>query len=92
MPKLHRSDRFINEVKMLMKKGVLTLEQVKQLLQLPEENLQCSFLKINKIQGTDEIFEGWLTMTIRVTFEYVKPDAIYLRNVGEYDQSALSKV
>lgn len=85
MPKLHRSERFIKELKKLLKKGVLTLAQVEKFLQLIEENPQHPSLRTKKIQGTDGIFEASLNMAIRVTFQYVKPDTIYLRNLGEHD-------
>lgn len=85
MPNLHRSDRFMKELKKLLKKGVLTLAQVEKFFQLVEENPQHPSLRTKKIQGTNSVFEASLNMAIRVTFEYVKPDTIYLRNVGEHD-------
>jgi mRNA interferase RelE/StbE len=59
--------------------------QVENFLQLIEENPQYPSLRTKNIQGADGIFEASLNMAIRVTFEYVKPDTIYLRNVGEHD-------
>ena len=85
MPNLHRSDRFAIELKRLLKKGVLTSPQLEKFLLLLEENPQHPSLRTKKIQGTDEIFEASITMALRVTFQYVKPDTIYLRNVGEHD-------
>ena len=85
MPNLHRSERFMKELKKLLKKGVLTVEQVEKFLKMIEQNPQHPSLRTKKIQGTDGIFEASITMAIRVTFHYVKPDTIYLRNVGEHD-------
>lgn len=87
MSNLYRSDRFIKELKKLLKKGVVTLAQVQKFLQLLEENPQHPSLRTKKIQGTDGIFEASINMKIRVTFEYVKPDTIYLRIVGEHDMT-----
>lgn len=85
MPNLHRSERFMKELKKLLKKGVLTVEQVEKFLQLIEKNPLHPSLRTKKIQGTDGIFEASINMGIRITFQYVKPDTIYLRNVGEHD-------
>ena len=85
MPNLHRSDRFVKELKKLFKKGILTADQVEKFLLLMETNPQHPSLRTKKIQGTADIFEASINMTLRVTFQYVKPDTIYLRNVGEHD-------
>ena len=87
MPKLYRSERFVKELKKLLKKGVLTAIQLEKFLLLIESNPQHPSLRTKKIQGTDEIFEASITMGIRVTFQYIKPDTIYLRNVGEHDKT-----
>ena len=85
MPNLYRSDRFVKELQKLLKKGILTANQLDKFLLLIESNPQHSSLRTKKIQGTDEIFEASITMGICVTFQYIKPDTIYLRNVGEHD-------
>jgi mRNA-degrading endonuclease YafQ of YafQ-DinJ toxin-antitoxin module len=87
MPNLYHSERFLKELKKLLKKGVLNLAQVEKFLQLLEENPQHPSLRTKKIQGTERIFEASLNMAVRITFEYVKPDTIYLRNVGEHDKT-----
>ena len=87
MPNLYRSERFVKELKKLLKKGVLTAIQLEKFLLLIESNPQHPSLRTKKIQGTDEIFEASITMGIRVTFQYIKPDTIYLRNVGEHDKT-----
>ena len=85
MPKLHRSDRFLKQLKKLLKSGAITLAQVEKFLHLMEENPQHPSLQAKKVQGTAGIFEASLNMAIRVTFEYIKADTIYLRNIGEHD-------
>ena len=85
MPNLYRSDRFIKELKKLLKKGSVNLAQVQKFLALIEENPQHPSLRTKKIQGADGIFEASINMAIRVTFHYEIPDTIYLRNVGEHD-------
>ena len=87
MPNLYRSDRFIKELKKLIKKGVVTSSQIQKFFALIEENPQHPSLRTKKIQGTSGIFEASITMAIRVTFHYEKPDTIYLRNVGEHDST-----
>lgn len=85
MPDLHRSDRFMKQLKKLLSSGVVTISQVEKFLHLLQENPQHPSLRTKKVQGTAGIFEASLSMAIRVTFEYVKPDTLYLRNVGEND-------
>ena len=60
---------------------------VAKFLLLIESNPQHPSLRTKKIQGTDAIFEASITMGIRVTFQYIKPDTIYLRNVGEHNKT-----
>ena len=86
MPNLYRSERFSKAVVKLLKKGILHGDQIVKFLKLIEENPQHPSLRVKKIQGTDSIFEASINMTIRVTFEYVKPCVIYLRNAGEHDK------
>ena len=85
MPNLYRSDRFIKELKKLLKKESLNLAQVQKFLEQIEENPHHPSLRKKKIQGAKGIFEASINMAIRVTFHYEKPDTIYLRNVGEHD-------
>ncbi|MEN6327433.1 MAG: hypothetical protein ABFD18_14675 [Syntrophomonas sp.] len=84
MPNLYRSNKFIKELKKLLKKGILSIDQVEKFLRLIEDNPQHSSLRTKKIQGTDGIYEASINMVIRVTFHYEKPNTIYLRNVGEH--------
>ncbi len=87
MPKISRSDRFIKELRKLIDKGVLTIEQVEKFLRLIEENPRHPSLRIKKIQGTTDIFEASVNMSVRVSFQYIKPDTVYLRNIGEHDMT-----
>jgi len=84
MPNLYRSNKFIIELKKLLKKGILSIDQAEKFLQLIEDNPQHPSLRTKKIQGTDGIYEASINMAIRVTFHYEKPNTIYLRNVGEH--------
>ncbi len=84
MPNLQRSNKFIRELKKLLKKGIISGDQVEKFLKLMEENPQHPSLRTKKIQGTEAIYEASINMAIRVTFHYVKPNTIYLRNVGEH--------
>lgn len=84
MPNLHRSNRFMKELKKLLKKGIISRDQVGKFLKLIEDNPQHPSLRTKKIKGTDGIYEASMNMVIRVTFHYVKPNTIYLRNIGEH--------
>jgi mRNA interferase RelE/StbE len=87
VPKISRSDRFIKELRKLIDKGVLTIEQVEKFLRLVEENPRHPSLRIKKIQGTADIFEASVNMSVRVSFQYIKPDTVFLRNIGEHDMT-----
>ena len=87
MYNLHRSDRFVMQIKKLLASGAVTMPQAEKFLLLIEENPLHPSLRAKKIQGTAGIFETSLNMAIRVTFEYIKPDTIYLRNIGEHDST-----
>ena len=64
---------------------MLDIAQVEKFLRLIEENSRHPSLRVKKIQGTEDIFEASINMAVRVTFQFVKPDTIYLRNIGEHD-------
>jgi len=87
MPTIRRSDKFIKELQKLVKKGVLDVEQVEKFLRLIIENPRHPSLRVKKIQGTEDIFEASVNMAVRVTFQYIKPDIVYLRNIGEHDMT-----
>jgi len=85
MPLISRSDRFIKELHKLIKKGALNVDQVEKFLRLIADNPRHPSLRIKKIQGTEDIFEASVNMSVRATFQYIKSDTIYLRNIGEHD-------
>lgn len=87
MPKISRNDKFIKELQKLVGKGVLTIEQVEKFLRLIEENPRHPSLRIKKVQETADIFEASVNMSVRVSFQYIKPDTVYLRNIGEHDMT-----
>ena len=85
MPKISRSDKFMKELLKLIDKGVLNIEQVEKFFRLIEESPRHPSLRIKKIQRTADIFEASVNMSVQVSFQYVKPDSVYLRNIGEHD-------
>ena len=87
MPKIGRSDRFIKELKKLVVKGIVDIGQVEKFLRLIADEPRHPSLRVKKIQGTTDIFEASVNMAIRVTFQFIKPETIYLRNIGEYDMT-----
>lgn len=56
--------------------------------QLSEDWRHPSF-RIKRVQGTDNIWEGSLNMSIRFTFEWVKDEQdqeiCLIRNIGDHD-------
>jgi mRNA interferase RelE/StbE len=42
-------------------------------------------LRVKKMKGHKFVFEASPTMDIRITFHYINPDYIVLRNVGEHE-------
>jgi len=87
MPKIGRSDRFIKELKKLVVKGIVDIGQVEKFLRLIADEPRHPSLRVKKIQGTTDIFEASVNMAIRVTFQFIKPETIYLRNIGEHDMT-----
>ena len=87
MPKIGRSDRFIKELKKLIVKGIVDIGQVEKFLRLIADEPRHPSLRVKKIQGTTDIFEASVNMAIRVTFQFIKPETIYLRNIGEHDMT-----
>lgn len=85
MLKIKRSERFKKNLIKLLKKRALDIGQVEKFLRLLLENPGHPSLRVKKIQGTEDVFEASFNLYIRITFNYVKPDTIYLRNVGEHD-------
>jgi len=87
MPKIGRSDRFIKELKKLIVKGIVDIGQVEKFLRLIADEPRHPSLRVKKIQGTTDIFEASVNMALRVTFQFIKPETIYLRNIGEHDMT-----
>ena len=87
MPQISRSDKFMKELQKLIKKGILTIDQAEKFLRLIADNPRHPSLRIKKIQGTSDIFEASVNMSVRVTFQFVKPDSVCLRNIGEHDMT-----
>ena len=87
MTLISRSDRFLKELRKLIGKGVLTMDQVDKFLKLISENPRHPSLRVKKIQGTIDIFEASVNMSVRVTFRFIKPDTVFLRNIGEHDMT-----
>lgn len=42
-------------------------------------------LRVKKMKGNKFVFEASPTMEFRITFHFVNPDYIVLRNVGDHD-------
>lgn len=77
------SDRFIERYNRLEKE---MQDKVKAKLKLMSENPMHPSLRTKRVQGTENIFEASINMSIRMTWQYVE-SGILLRNVGEHDET-----
>ncbi|MBA1337115.1 MAG: hypothetical protein HPY66_3551 [Firmicutes bacterium] len=78
-----RSDRFKENYAKLNDE---MKEKVKAKLQLMSKNPMHPSLRTKRVQGTQNIFEASVTMSIRMTWQYVE-NGILLRNVGKHDET-----
>jgi len=81
--RVYYSDKFADRVKKLSDEVKRTL---KKKLDIMLDNPQHPSLRTKKIQGQKDIFESSITMSIRITWQYID-DVIYLRNIGEHDKT-----
>ena len=58
---------------------------IQKKLALMRRNPHHPSLRTKKVQGTDGIFEGSISMSIRMTWEY-EGESILLRVVGNHDE------
>lgn len=78
---IYRTERFKN--KKLPSEVQL---RTKEKLILFVEDIRHPFLRVKKIQGTDNIWEASITMNYRFTFEKLH-DGYLLRNIGPHDKT-----
>ncbi|MDI6706385.1 MAG: hypothetical protein QME73_09025 [Bacillota bacterium] len=78
-----RSDRFKENYAKLNDE---MREKVKAKLKLMSKNPMHPSLRTKRVQGTQNIFEASVTMSIRMTWQYVE-NGILLRNVGKHDET-----
>lgn len=76
------TERFKKSYKKLSKTEQKTLHKK---LALMGKDPHHPSLRTKKIQGTDDIFECTVTMSVRMTWQY-DDDAILLRVVGNHDE------
>ncbi|MBM3701350.1 MAG: hypothetical protein FJW68_10660 [Actinobacteria bacterium] len=60
---------------------------LKEKLTLMFHNPRHPSLRTKKMQGRNSIFESTITMGTRITWQYIKEDAILLRKVGPHDKT-----
>ena len=60
---------------------------LKEKLTLMFQNPRHPSLRTKKMQGHKSIFESTVSMEIRITWQYIKKDAILLRKVGPHDKT-----
>lgn len=78
------SDYFIENVSKL---SYEVRKILKEKLSLMYRNPRHPSLRVKKIQGQEDIFESSITMDIRMTWQYIKKDAILLRKIGRHDKT-----
>lgn len=78
-----RSDRLKNNYAKLNDE---IKKKVKARLKLMSENPMHPSLSTRRIQGTENIFEASVNMSIRMTWQYVE-GGVLIRNVGEHDET-----
>ena len=61
-------------------------KQTKEKLRLFAEDIKHPSLRIKKVQGTDSLWEGSITMGCRFTFEKIE-NGYWLRNIGDHDKT-----
>ena len=85
---LQRSARFVKQFQRLSKDDPRLFRQVQKtiqyLLRFPPAH---PALRMKRIQGTPGIYECSVNMDIRVTFEFLDPETILLRNIDHHDRA-----
>ena len=61
-------------------------QQARKAIRLLGENPRHPSLRVEKIKGTEGIWEARVSRSIRMTFE-VHGDLIILRNIGKHDKT-----
>jgi len=82
MHKIEFSNKFIRTYKKLDRE---TRQQVDKALQAMALNPKHPSLRLKRVQGTKDIWEASVNMSIRITLRFTE-DIIQLRNVGTHDQ------
>ena len=86
--KLQRSARFTKQFQRLSKDDPRLIRQVEKaiqyLLRFPPAHPS---LRMKRIQGTPGIYECSVNLNIRVTFEFLDPETILLRNIDHHDRA-----
>lgn len=83
---IERIDRFRREYKKLPDDvEKFFKKQFSKFIEHPYDKFY-PFLRIKRIQGTNNIFEMTIAMSIRVTWQYID-NAILFRNIGKYNKT-----
>ena len=83
---IERTDKFKREYKKLPDNIKESFKkQFSRFVEHPYAKFHPS-LRIKRIQGTINIFEMTITMSIRVTWQYID-NGILLRNIGKHDKT-----
>lgn len=86
---IERTNRFKKAYKKLDRQSQQIINQT--LIKLVKD-LSHSSLRVKKMKGyhNPDIWEASATMNLRITFEYVKPNVLILRNCGHHDKTLYS--
>ena len=78
--------KFTSRFKQSYKKlDPVTQKALKKKLELMSQNPHHPSLRTKKVQGTENIFECSITMSIRMSWEY-EGESILLRVIGDHDE------
>lgn len=80
---IYPSERFIENYKKL---NIELKKKTKIKIKIMQQNPMHPSLRTKRIQGTQNIFEASINMSIRITWQYIE-SGIVLRNIGKHDEA-----
>ncbi len=85
---LERSERFKQQFRKLVKKDKRLIRKIdKTLHYLAKYPPPVPSLRMKAVKGTGGIYECSVRMDIRITFEFIERNTIFLRNIDYHDEA-----
>ncbi len=83
-----RSARFKKQFRKLVKKDKRLIRKIEKTLRyLVNYPLPVPSLRMKALKGTNGIYECSVNMDIRITFEFMKQNTLFLRNIDYHDEA-----